>query len=89
MTTEKKSPLTFPCDFPIKVFGLGTEEFETTVLMIVHKHFSHIADTAIQSRASENGKYRAMTIMLKVNSQEQLDAIYKELSASPAVLMVL
>jgi uncharacterized protein len=88
-TEEKKSLLKFPCDFTIKVFGLSTDEFETTVLMIVHKHVPNLSDRAIQSRPSENGKYRALTITVYVESQAQLDSIYRDLSSSPQVLMAL
>jgi uncharacterized protein len=86
---QAKSLLTFPCDFTIKVFGLGSDEFEDAVLMLVHKHVPNLSDRAIQSRPSENGKYRALSLTVHVESKEQLDAIYKDLSASPHVLMAL
>lgn len=93
MTTENDKPtetlLTFPCDFTIKIFGQGTDEFESTVLMIVHKHVSNLSDRALQTRASENGKYRALSVTVHVESKQQLDALYHELSSSKAVLMVL
>jgi putative lipoic acid-binding regulatory protein len=81
--------LEFPCDFVIKVFGQSSEEFETTVLMIVHKHIPNLSDRAVQSRSSENGNYRALSITVHVESKEQLDNLYQELSASPVVLMAL
>jgi putative lipoic acid-binding regulatory protein len=86
---SQKSLLTFPCDFTIKVFGLGTDEFEATVLMLIHKYVPNLSDRAIQSRPSENGKYRALTITIHVESREQLDSIYQDLSSSPHVLMAL
>lgn len=90
MTDEtKKTLLTFPCDFTIKVFGLGTEEFEAEVLKLIHKHVAPLPDEAIQRRPSENGKYMAMSIMVHVTSKEQLDSIYQDLSSSPHVLMAL
>jgi putative lipoic acid-binding regulatory protein len=81
--------LTFPCDFTIKVFGSGSEEFEAAVLMILHKHIPHFSDRAIQSRKSESGKYCALSITIHVDSKQQLDDLYRELSASPQVMMVL
>ncbi len=81
--------LTFPCDFTIKTFGSGSQLFETTVLTIINKHTTSHTDRAIQSRPSANGKYCALSITVHVESKEQLDNIYKELSASPDVLMVL
>lgn len=87
--TPNETLLKFPCDFTIKVFGLGTDEFETTVLMLVHKHVANLSDRAIQSRPSTNGKYRALSITVHVTSKEQLDDIYRDLSSSPHVLMAL
>ena len=79
----------FPCDFTIKVFGLTSDEFEKTVLNIIHKHVPTLADRAIQTRPSANAKYSAMSITVHVDSQEQLDRIYQDLSSSPQVLMAL
>jgi len=87
---EKDEPLLkFPCDFTLKIFGRGTDEFDAAVLMIIHKHAPNLSGRAIQSRPSENGKYRALSITVHVESQEQLDDIYRELSACPQVIMAL
>lgn len=88
-TPPTESLLTFPCDFTIKVFGLGSDEFEAEVLMLVHKHVPNLSERAIQSRPSENGKYRALSITVHVDSKEQLDNLYRALSSSPHVLMAL
>lgn len=86
---ENPSLLTFPCEFTIKVFGLGTDEFEAAVLMIIHKHVPNLSDRAIQTRPSDKGKYRALSITVYVESKEQLDNIYRDLTSSPQVLMAL
>jgi uncharacterized protein len=92
MTDEIKPSetlLTFPCDFTIKVFGLASNEFEAAVLGIVHKEAPNSSDRAIQSRLSNNGKYMALSITFHATSKEQLDNIYRALSASPQVIMAL
>jgi len=86
---ENPSLLTFPCDFTIKVFGKDDETFETTVLGIIRAHVAEVPQQAIQSRLSENGKYKALSVTIQATSKEQLDAIYQALSASPDVLMAL
>lgn len=88
-TLPGESLLKFPCDFTIKVFGLGSDEFEAAVLVIIHKHAPNLSGRAIQSRASESGKYRALSITIHVDSKEQLDNIYRDLSSSPHVIMAL
>lgn len=88
-TPPNESLLTFPCDFTIKVFGAATDEFEAAALGIIHKHAPNLSGRAIQSNASANGKYKALSITVQVDSREQLDQIYLDLTASPQVLMVL
>ncbi|MFZ2314374.1 MAG: DUF493 domain-containing protein [Gammaproteobacteria bacterium] len=86
---QPETLLTFPCDFPIKVVGHASPEFETTVLGIIHKHLPSFSDRAFQARPSNQGKYLALTITVHVTSKDQLDNIYRELSSSPQVLMAL
>jgi uncharacterized protein len=81
--------LKFPCDFIIKIFGYATEEFEKAALTIVHKHVPNIAENALQLRLSKNGKYLAISVTVHVESKEQLDNIYRDLSSSPQILMAI
>lgn len=85
----KETLLKFPCDFPIKVFGLASDEFERSVLNIIQKYVPNISNQAIKSRKSDKGNYLALTIVVHVESKIQLDQIYQELSSSPKVLMAL
>lgn len=87
MTNE--SLLQFPCDFPVKVMGEASAEFEIAVLDIIHRHAPDLKENAIFSRASKDGKYLALTITVVAQSQMQLDAIYHALTACKLVLMAL
>ena len=90
MAHESKEPiLSFPCDFPIKVFGAKSDVFEIEVLTLIRQHITHMAENAIVSRASKDAKYLALTITVHVESKQQLDDIYRALTASPNVLMAL
>ena len=53
------------------------------------KYVPHLAENALQTRLSKNGKYLALSITVHVNSKEQLDDIYRELSSSPHIIMAL
>lgn len=86
--TDRKG-FVFPCDFTIKVFGNASDQLAPIVLQLIQKHIPGLTRDAIQTRTSENGKYFALTIHLVAESREQLDAIYRDLSASPDVLMAL
>ena len=81
--------LTFPCDFTIKIFGVTSSEFESTVLGIIRKHAPDLSLQAIKARPSANGKYSAMSVTVHVDSKEQLDRIYQDLSHSSHILMAL
>ena len=79
----------FPCAFPIKAFGRNSDDFEALVIAIVRRHAPDLADHAVSSRLSSNGKYRSVTATFTAHSREQLDALYTELSGHEQVLMVL
>lgn len=81
--------LEFPCEFPIKAFGLASDVFLDTVLSIVRRQVTESAIVSTQCRSSQGGKYSAVTILITATSKAQLDAIYQELTACPDVIMAL
>ncbi len=83
------SALEFPCTFPIKVIGKDTGEFEAIVTEIVRRHVPDLADADVSTRPSSGGKYLAVTATFVASSREQLDNLYRELSAHESVLMLL
>ncbi len=87
--TERENLIEFPCRFPIKVMGRDQSEFQAHVLQIVSAHVNDIAAGDISIRPSKNGNYLSVTITIDANSQEQLDRIYRTLTASEKVLFVL
>ncbi len=86
---EHEPLLKFPCEFVIKVFGNASDQFEVEVITLVRKHIQELREDAIRTRPSKDGKYVALTISITAESKEQLDDIYRELAASPQVLMAL
>lgn len=81
--------LEFPSDFPIKVVGLAADDFDALVVAIVRSHIRDLSQEAVARRTSSQGKYLALTITVRVESQSQLDALYTELSGHKRILMVL
>jgi len=81
--------LTFPCKFPIKVMGANQAGFESLVLEIIQKHASIAAEELVSTRLSRGGRFLSLTVHILAQSQDQLDAIYRELSAHERVLMML
>jgi hypothetical protein len=91
MTTDnqQETAFEFPCDFPIKAMGYASGNFELTVLEIVRRHAPDLNEGAFKSRSSSNGKYLSVTVTVRAQSKQQLDAIYMELTACDKVLMAL
>ncbi|MFZ4499826.1 MAG: YbeD family protein [Burkholderiales bacterium] len=87
--TASDSLIEYPCDFPIKVMGEAHEDFAGTVCHVVRAHAPDFDAASIQARASTGGRYVSLTCTVRVQSREQLDNLYRDLSTHPAVAMVL
>jgi hypothetical protein len=79
----------FPSDFPIKVMGRHDSDLRALTQAIVEKHAGPIDDTHVKTRTSADGNFLALTYTVHAKSREQLDAIYRELTACKSVLMAL
>ena len=88
-TGEEDTLLTFPCEFPIKVMGRNTEEFEADVLRVVNQHVENLAEGAIKMRASGKANFVSITVTITAHSKQQIDNIYLGLNACETVLMCL
>ncbi len=81
--------LEFPCLFPLKTIGRDSDDFRDIVIEIVRRHVPDLKDDAVTTRSSSGGKYLSVTATFTAESQEQLDAVYYELSSLEQVLLVL
>ena len=81
--------LRFPCEFPIKVMGRAEPGFDSLVADIVRRHAPDLGEAAVVVRGSSGGRYVAVTLTIRAESRAQLDAIYRELTAHPKVLISL
>jgi len=81
--------LEFPCDFPVKVMGKFTADFEAMVREIAERHVGKLPAEAISSRPSSNQRFVAVTIVVRAKSKQQLDNLYLELTSTKQVLMAL
>lgn len=89
MTTPTEDLMTFPCDFPLKVFGKKSDAFEVAVLSIIKKHVQQLKENAVRTRESKDGNYLAMTVTFEAESKAQLDALYSDLTACDEVVTAL
>ena len=84
-----ESLLEFPCDFPLKIMGLASEQLAQTVLAVVLRHAPDFDGACMEIRSSSSGKYLSLTCTIRATSKVQLDALYRELSGHPLVKVVL
>jgi putative lipoic acid-binding regulatory protein len=86
MSDASGSLLEFPCDLPIKVFGRNEPQFRDAAVAIVRAHY---AECSVAEQESRQGSYLSLTITVRAESRAQIDAVYQDLVASEAILMVL
>lgn len=84
-----ESLLDFPADFPIKVMGLQHEQFAAVIAALVKEHVADFDPDKISQTPSRTGKYLSLTLPLRVQSREQLEAVYKALADHELVRIVL
>ena len=83
------TPEEYPSDFPIKVMGRHDSDLRALTQAIVERHAGPIADAQVKTRTSADGNFLALTYTINATSREQLDQIYRELTACKSVLMAL
>jgi putative lipoic acid-binding regulatory protein len=74
-------------DGPVK--GKVQSGFAQIVIDIILKHAPDLDSGLVEMRPSKNGNFVSVTATINATSKQQLDAIYRELSAHPLVLMAL
>jgi putative lipoic acid-binding regulatory protein len=91
MSSERESPLEspleFPSDIPVKVFGRNHPKFRLAVVEIVEGQYG--AAYSIAEQQSKQGSYASLTITVRAESREQIDALYRALVAHELVILVL
>ena len=79
----------YPCDFPIKIMGRSQTGFAQAMMEIVLSHAPDFDPASIEMKPSKKGKYLSLTCIIRAQSREQLDDLYRELCDHPMVVMVL
>ena len=86
---NKDSLIEYPSDFPIKVMGLNQDGFVHAVTAIAKEHDPFFDASKVELRPSSGDKYLGVTITVTATSREQLDNLYRALTSSPLVKVVL
>ena len=90
MSDERgESLLEFPCAFPIKMMGRDQESFRKAAIELIESHVGEVAEESIATAASSKGNFVSITITINAESQQQLDDIYRALTAHEEILVAL
>lgn len=89
LAVTDKPQLTYPCAYPIKVVGYASEEFDTWVVTTVRQHAPDLGEGAVQTRASRESRYMAVTITITAQGPAHIETIFHALRGDPRVIMVL
>ena len=78
-----------PSEFPIKVMGRRDSDLRALTQAIIERHAGPQLESSIRTRTSADGNFLAVTYLVLATSRDQLDAIYRKLTACKSVLMAL
>ncbi|WP_370680693.1 YbeD family protein [Comamonas sp. GB3 AK4-5] len=86
---RKDSLIEYPSQFPIKVMGIKTDDFVHAITKVAEEFDPAFDASSVELRPSSSGKYLGVTITITATSREQLDNLYRALTAHPMVKVVL
>lgn len=86
---RKDTLIEYPSRFPIKVMGAKVDGFVHAVTQIACQFDPAFDATTVELRNSSAGNYLGITITVTATSREQLDNLYRALTAHPMVKVVL
>lgn len=85
----EKKLLEFPTRFIIKVMGKNTQDFQAHILKVVQAYAPDLLEADISATPSSKGTYLGLSVTVNAVSQEQLDNIYRALTADAQVKVAL
>ena len=88
-TPGQDTLIEYPSRFPIKVMGAKVDGFVHEVTQIALRFDPSFDAASVELRPSSKGNYLGITITITATSREQLDALYRALTAHPMVKVVL
>src|SRR5918993_946743 len=86
---RRDSLIQYPSQFPIKVMGAKVDGFVNAVTTIARQFDPAFDAGTVELRESSAGNYLGITITITATSRQQLDDLYRALTAHPMVKVVL
>jgi len=89
MSAPEPPKIEFPCDYPIKVLGLNTDDYEAVILEVFHRHAPGFDRETVIIKMSKKGTFNSLNITITATGEEQLVALHQDLLATGLVKMVI
>ena len=85
----ERSLIEYPSAFPIKVLGANVDGFVHAMVSVARRFDPAFDAATVELRPSKGDRYLGVTLNVTATSREQLDELYRTLSAHPMVKVVL
>ena len=83
----------YPSDYAFKAMCRvdvnNSQSTSDAIQQLAFQHIDHSALRETHTNQSRTGKFESVTLTLRIENREQLEAIYKSISESPRVVMTL
>jgi putative lipoic acid-binding regulatory protein len=89
MGDQAPPKIEFPCDYPIKVLGRSSDDFELQIIEVFERHAPGFDQSSITLKGSSKGTFTSLTISITATGPEQLEALHQDLLATGIVNMVI
>ena len=89
MSQPEPPKIEFPCEYPIKVLGVNTDNFEAVIIEVFHRHAPGFDTASVLIKMSSKGTFNSLNITITATGPEQLDALHQDLLATGLVKMVI
>ena len=87
--SRKDSLIAYPSVFPIKVMGAMVDGFAEALCQVALQFDPGFDASTLELRPSKGGNYLGVTLNITATSREQLDDLYRALTAHPMVKIAL
>lgn len=81
----------YPCDYNFKAMCKAIEGVDLKQqlgdLVVLHLHENALL--RVTSSSSRTGKFESITMIVRLDNRDQLEAVYQAIAAAPSVVMTL
>jgi putative lipoic acid-binding regulatory protein len=86
---EERPLIEYPLDYTFKIMGLAGDDFAEYARRIVERVVGRVEAERVVIRASAQGKYHSVSVVARLESEEQRRAVYVALHEDERVVYYL